>query len=133
MNCFSGKIASCGRRGGYSSGGDVLIQPLSPLPPLQATIEATNTAMENQEFISGPVDSWLAAFTEWTSTSDLYRLRTPVFLCLHFCVYLFFFWTYTNYLLSVCRAKDQTFSRVSHPRVPSPTALACFFFAWMLF
>jgi len=45
----------------------------------QVQMQETDALMEEQEFISGPLDSWLSSFLVWAANSTEYRYRETVY------------------------------------------------------
>lgn len=44
--------------------------------PYQVQIQETDALMKEQEFISGPLESWLSSFVEWAANNTEYRWKT---------------------------------------------------------
>lgn len=42
-------------------------------------MQETDALMEEQEFISGPLDSWLSSFLVWAANNTEYRYMEPVY------------------------------------------------------
>lgn len=53
--------------------------PNPTLGVFQVQMQETDALMQEQEYISGPLDSWLSSFLVWAANSTEYRYRETVY------------------------------------------------------